>query len=207
MNPIPINLAVEDELFESLARKILSIVPTKYATQTIYNRGGAGYLRKNINGFNNGAKGTPFWVAVDLDAIECPPKLVSEWLLAPKHHNLLITVAVREAEAWLLADRSNFSRFLGLRGVDLPNDVEALTDPKRTVVDLARKCRNRRIRDDICPREGTASRVGPNYNALLGRFIRATWDPQTARANSRSLDRTIERLTHFRPSWVTDDEG
>ncbi|MGH9575718.1 MAG: hypothetical protein ACRD40_19600 [Candidatus Acidiferrales bacterium] len=85
MSPIPINLAFEDELLESLALKILAVIPIAYATRTIYNRGGYGYLRKNINGFNNGAKGTPFWVAVDLDAIDCFPALITEWLRTPKH--------------------------------------------------------------------------------------------------------------------------
>ena len=34
--PIPISLAVEDALTESLAHRILGAIPTQYATQTIY---------------------------------------------------------------------------------------------------------------------------------------------------------------------------
>ena len=53
--PIPLNLAVEDALTESLFTKILEGLPDAYAIRTIYNRGGYGYLRQNINGFNNAA--------------------------------------------------------------------------------------------------------------------------------------------------------
>ena len=58
--PIPLNLAFEDALTESLTFKILRTIPTKYATLTIYNRGGNGYLKKTINGFNKAARGTPY---------------------------------------------------------------------------------------------------------------------------------------------------
>jgi len=59
-NPIPINLAFEDALTESLALKILRTIPIDYATKTVYNRGGYGYLKRTIDGFNNAAKGAPF---------------------------------------------------------------------------------------------------------------------------------------------------
>src|SRR2546429_1384171 len=99
--PIPLNLAVEDSLTESLLTKILQTIPVKYATRTVYNRGGYGYLKRTINGFNNAAKGIPFLVGTDLDTYECPAALIGAWLQTPKHHNLLVRVAVREAEAWV----------------------------------------------------------------------------------------------------------
>lgn len=86
--PIPLNLAFEDALTESLTVKILRTIPTQYATRTIYNRGGNGYLRQVINGFNNAAKGTPFLVGTDLDEYDCPPALINDWLIQAKHHNL-----------------------------------------------------------------------------------------------------------------------
>lgn len=200
-NPIPINLAFEDALTESLALKILRTIPTDYATKTVYNRGGYGYLRRTIEGFNNAAKGTPFLVATDLDRYDCPAALIADWLTQPKHHNLLIRVAVREAEAWVLADRGSFANFLGINIARIPQDVEALPNPKAKLIELARESRKRGLRDDICPRLHSTSKIGPNYNACLGRFVNESWDPTAASLNSRSLDRAINCLVGFHPRW------
>jgi len=67
--PIPVNIAVEDALTESLLIKVLSVIPNTYATRTIYNRGGSGYLRKHINGFNLAARSIPFLVGTDLELV------------------------------------------------------------------------------------------------------------------------------------------
>lgn len=206
-DPIPLSLVFEDALTESLALKILRTIPTKYATRTIYNRGGNGYLRRTINGFNNAAKGTPFLLGTDLDRYDCPSNLIDDWLTHPKHHNLLIRVAVREAEAWVLADRSSFANFLGINVTIMPHDVEALRNPKETLVQLARRSRKKQLRDDICPPQNGTSKVGPNYNARLSSFVSQSWDPGVARLNSRSLDRALLRLVAFRPQWTPLPEG
>jgi hypothetical protein len=200
--PIPINLAFEDALTESLALKIFQSIPTEYATQTIYNRGGYGYLKRIINGLNNAAKGTPFLVGTDLDTYECPSALIDDWLKHPKHHNLLIRVAVREAEAWVLADRETFANFLGINVARVPTDVEAVPDPKEKLIQLTRGSPKKQLRDDICPPPHSTRKIGPNYNARLGSFVSGSWDPAVARANSQSLDRTISRLVAFRPQWA-----
>jgi hypothetical protein len=203
MSPaIPLSLAFEDELTELLTLKILRTIPNEYATRTIYNRGGNGYLKKNINGFNNAAKGVPYLVGTDLDEYDCPPALIADWLAHPKHHNLLIRVAVHEAEAWVLADREGFASFLGISAAKLPEDVEALAKPKETLIQLARTSRKRYVRDDICPSPHSTSKVGPNYNARLGGFVSQSWNPSVARLRSPSLDGTINRLIAFRPQWA-----
>lgn len=199
--PIPLNLAFEDALTESLALKIFRTIPTEYATRTVYSRGGNGYLRRTIDGFNNAAKGTPFFVGTDLDTYECPSALIDDWLASPKHHNLLIRVAVHEAEAWVLADRNNFARFIGVGVANVPVDVEALPNPKEVLIQIARNSRKKQVRDDICPSPKSTSKIGPNYNARLGSIVSENWNPAAARLNSRSLDRTIDRLIAFRPVW------
>ena len=200
--PIPLNLAFEDALTESLALKILRTIPTEYATRTIYNRGGYGYLKRTMDGFNNAAKGTPFLAGTDLDRHECPSALIDDWLTRPRHHNLLIRVAVREAEAWVLADKDGFANFLGINVARVPGDVEALPNPKEALIQLARGSRRKHLRDDICPHPNSTSKVGPNYNARLGSFVSESWRPIVARSNSQSLDRAINRLVSFRPRWA-----
>jgi hypothetical protein len=115
MAPIPINLAVEDLLSEAVLRKILLYSEKPYAIGTCFCKGGYDYLKKSILGFNNAAKATPFLVLTDLDRTECPPVLLREWLPYPKHPNLIFRVAVKEVEAWLLAHRDAFARFLGIQ--------------------------------------------------------------------------------------------
>ena len=203
--PIPLNLAVEDALTESLFGKILGTIPTDYVVRTIYNRGGYGYLKQNINGFNNAAKGVPFLIGTDLDQYPCPPALLDDWMTRARHHNLMVHIAVREAEAWVLADKDNFATFLGIRSALIPDDVESIADPKRELIQLASRARKKDLRDDICPPPNSTRRVGPNYNARLSAFVQQLWDPNAARERAESLGRAIERLTTFRPHWQQRD--
>lgn len=200
-SPIPLNIAVEDALTEFLLIKILASIAPTYATRTVYNRGGAGYLKRTINGFNNAAKGTPFLVGTDLDTYECPAALISDWLQSPKHHNLLIRVAVHEAEAWVLADKENFAKFLGINRSLVPDEAEKVSDPKGKLIQLARRARSKQLRDDICPPKGSTRKVGPNYNARLATFVQHHWDPQAARQRADSLARAMDRLAAFQPLW------
>ncbi len=198
---IPLNLAVEDALTEFLLIKIIRSLPIRYAINTVYNRGGSGYIKKTINGFNNAAKGTPFLIGTDLDQYECPAALTEEWLSQTKHENLLIMVAVREAEAWVLADKENFARFLGIRLAHIREDVEDIADPKQELIKLARTAKKKELREDLCPPLHSTRRVGPNYNSRLGAFVQTQWNPNTAKHRSPSLARALDRLTTFRPTW------
>ncbi|MGP8251373.1 MAG: hypothetical protein ACLQHF_05015 [Terracidiphilus sp.] len=198
---IPINLAVEDELSEAVLRKLLGSLAI-YSLGFAYRRGGYGYLRKTILGWNRAAKGIPFLVLTDLDnKYSCPAELVADWLSVPRHPNLLFRVAVREVESWLLADVDNISRFFRLPAREFPRDCDLLTDPKRELVELGRKSKSKLIRDSIVPRRGSTAKQGPAYNSCLTEFVRDRWNFETASANSPSLARTIERLRTFSPVW------
>ncbi len=172
MNPIPIDLVVEDELSEAVACKLLESSPRPYAHRIVYSRGGFGYIKKNICGFNNAAKGTPYLVLTDLDTEVCAPALIGKWLnnrtLQP---NLLFRVAVKEVEAWLLAHRSAFAEFVGVREGLVPRDVEQICDPKKKLIDIVRRSRRKRIREDIVPPAHSTREQGPDYNGRLARFV------------------------------------
>ena len=99
-----INIAVEDSLSEAVIRKIIQHSHRQFTIGYCYCKGGYGYLKRTIRGFNNAAKGTPFLVLTDLEA-ECPPIQIREWLPEPAHQNLLFRIAVKEVESWLLSDR------------------------------------------------------------------------------------------------------
>jgi hypothetical protein len=187
MVQIPVNLAVEDQLSEAVLRKILHYSKRPYVVGTCYNRGGFGYLKKTIAGFNNAAKGTPFIVLTDLDAAECPPSLIRDWLPRRKHPNLVFRVAVREVESWLLADGNGLSKYLLIRKELIPQDVDTLSDPKQTLVNLARKSRYREIKNAIVPRMYSTAKQGPDYNGKLLPFVSNNWNVTNAMKNSISL--------------------
>jgi hypothetical protein len=103
-------------------------------------------------------------------------------------------IAVREVEAWLLADRDNIARFLGVAVSRVPRNVETLENPKRELVDLVRGSRRREIREDMAPRPGSGREVGPAYASRLIEFAERLWAPQTASQQSDSLRRSLKCL-------------
>ena len=202
MSVIPVNLGAEDELSEAVLRRLLDFARRGYEIGIAYRRGGFGYLRRTIGGWNRAARSIPFIVLADLDAHPCPRVLIDDWLTEPQHQNLLFRVAVREVEAWLLADSRKLSQYLLVRENLIPTDPEGLSDPKGTLIDLARKSKSSVIRDRIVPKRGSSARQGPDYNGCLVQFVLTQWDIRSAADKSPSLARTAERLASFRPRWL-----
>jgi hypothetical protein len=202
MTSIPVNLAVEDQLSEAVLRRILSHVDRGFAIGTAYNRGGYGYLKRTVRGWNRAAAGIPFVLLTDLDSrYDCPPALIGDWLTEPLHPNLLFRVAVREVEAWLLGDRTNLARFLRVSPVLIPTGPEALGDPKTTLIALAAKSRRTDIRDRIVPKKGSTARQGRDYNGCLTEFVRGNWDIDSSSGECPSLRHALRRIREFDPVW------
>ena len=201
MIDIPINIVVEDELSEALCYKIMLSSSITYHIGATYGKCGYGYIRKKISGFNNAAKGTPFLVLADLEA-QCAPKQINEWLNIPKHHNLLFRIAVREAESWLLADRSGFASFLNIKKELIPTNPDGINDPKKLLINLAKQSRRRTLRQAIVPISGRTARIGPDYNGQLSYFVSNMWNISEAMENSESLRRTVKALNKFQPKWT-----
>ena len=197
--PVPLQMAVEDPLSEYVLRRILTFTGRPYMVGACYGKQGAGYLKKHLPGFNNAAKGVPFLVLTDLDMDECAPAKIRTWLRPPRSVQLIIRVAVREVESWIIADRRGLASFLSVAFERVPRDPESVTDPKRTIIELAKHSRKRDIRQDIVPHAGSTARVGPNYNGRLRSFVDAQWDITAARHACDSLDRAVKALAEFEP--------
>lgn len=191
-----ISLVSEDELSENVMTRILKSFPNKYEIANTYLGHGYGYLKSKIRGFNQASVCQPFFMLTDLDLYECPLALIADWIDFNKHKNFIFRVAVREVESWLLADKEGLSRFFSLSVVNFPDSPDSLSDPKNTLINLARKSRKRHIREDIVPINSNAS-IGPNYNSCLSDFVFNHWDLQNALVRSKSLCRTWERLGQF----------
>lgn len=198
---IPINLAVEDVLSEMVLRAILHQSSRCYEVGICYQKHGFGYLKKNIMGFNNAAKGIPYLVLTDLDRIECAPVLINEWLPHGKHENLIFRIAVREVESWLLAHKTTFASFLGISRSLIPDNPDEIAFPKRKIIEIASKSRRREIRESIVPAPGSTAKKGPAYNATLISFVYNFWNVNEAKSNSPSLKRAFEDIMNFNPVY------
>jgi hypothetical protein len=157
-------------------------------------KNGKTHLRQRLSGFNQAARHAPWVVVVDLDhSAECAPPFCRDWLPHPSAH-MCFRVAVREIEAWLLADRERLARFLSIASGRVPANPEALDDPKLALVNLARHSRRRDIRDDMVPRPSSGREVGPAYTSRVIEFVESQWRPEVAAHLADSLRRCRLRL-------------
>jgi hypothetical protein len=185
-------LATEDELSEAVGERLLR--EAGFEVDMKLRRNGAGYLRAKMQSWCEMARNAQLVLLLaDLDRAPCPTALRTDWLGRLRlPENLLFRVAVRETEAWLLADSVAMGKLLGARA-KLPRDVEALPDPKRALLELA-KGASREVRDDLLPEPGAPTPQGLGYNDRLCRVVRECWDPERAAKSSASLAKARRRL-------------
>lgn len=190
--------AVEGDLDEALLRRIVNHVGLSLGA--VHGRNGKPTLLRSINGYNNAAQFFPWVVLVDLNGdCDCAPACLQQWIPKPTQH-MCFRIAVRAAEAWVLADRERIAERLGLALTRIPVNPDALDNPKRELVNLARRSRRRTVRDDLVPREGSGRAVGPLYTPRMIEFIRDEangWRPDQALNISDSLQRCFRRLQQF----------
>ena len=187
-----IQVAVEGILDEAVVRRLIAHAGGE--TGTVYGRNGKPALLNRIKGYNNAAQFTPWVVVVDLDNdAVCAPPLRDAWLPTPAPH-LCFRIAVREIEAWLMADKQTLASYLRIRAGSVPEEPEGLQYPKDVMVNLARGSRNRDIRNDIVPRENSGRRVGPAYVSRLIEYVHENWRPEVAAERAESLCRSIRCL-------------
>ncbi len=154
-------------------------------------------MKKSIRSFNKASRYIPFFVLTDLDKISCPPGLLKDWLDEALHERLILRIAVREVESWLLADRMNISRYLSVSKDRIAVDIESIIDPKQYIFSIARSSKSRTIREGIPPAPESTAHCGPDYNNLLIHFVREEWEPESARKNSHSLEKAIIAISSF----------
>ncbi len=155
---------------------------------------GKDFLDARLPGFNRAARHAPWVVLRDLDTDrDCAPTLAQALLPNPARH-MVFCLAVREVEAWLLADRSGFARSFGVLKERVPIHPEGVENPKAEVVRLARRSRFREVKEDVVPPSSSGAAVGPGYTGRLIRFAASRWDPQEAARRSPSLRRCLQRL-------------
>lgn len=195
-------IATEDRLSEALAEYIVIATGHVVAARIPKDRrrhGGFGYLKARLPDFIASCRGgLSFFLLTDLDTSPCPPNLLKNWLEGtPKPKNLLLRVAVREVEAWVLADRLRFANWLGIAETEVPVDPESCRDPKADLLNLAAKSQKRDLKEGLLPKKGAPTPVGLEYNDLLCDFVETKWRLDEAVKTAPSLARAILRLREF----------
>ena len=193
--PIVISSAVEGIVDEAVVKRL--IVEAGGEIGPIYGKRGKSLLKQRINGYNNAAHHHPWIVLVNLNReADCPPPFKAVWLQNPGPF-MCFRIAVREVEAWLLADHERFASFFRVRLSDIPTAPELMDDPKEVVIELSRKSRDRDIRLDMVPRPGSGRKIGPAYVSRLIEFVsdaQKGWRPDRAARSSDSLRRCLVRI-------------
>jgi hypothetical protein len=201
MSLVTVNILAEDNLCEALARRLLLEHSDRFFIGVTFAAGGYTYIKDKLAGYNRAAVGVPLFVLTDLVG-DCPVSQIKSWLPHGHHNNLIFRIAVKESEAWILADTEGFSRFLGISMSLMPTNIENISDPKQFLINLAARSRRRTLREALVPKPRSTSLVGPDYNSPLTEFIEHTWNPHEAARNSQSLNRTIKCLENYHPSLI-----
>lgn len=192
--------AVEGPVDEAVLRRLIHGLGA--TPGTIYGKRGKDRLVQQVAAYSHAARLAPWVVLMDLDHdADCAPTLRIRLLPDPAPA-LCLRIAVRAVEAWLLADRERFAEYFGIALSKVPPQPEALSDPKRAVVDLARSSRRKEIRRDLVPRQESGRTVGPAYTSHLLAYIQDGqngWRPEIAAEEAQSLESAIRCLKRLLP--------
>ena len=189
-----VNIATEDELSEAVAVRLVNGAFGEGKVCNRLGRKGSSYLIKKLPGLRQMAHREPVLVLTDFDDTNCAPSLIEKWSDGQAFPaNLLLRIAVRETEAWLLADRNGVANLLGISPNKIPPDPEILDDPKRFLLNLARNAK-REVRSELIAAKGATASQGLGYNRLLSAFVSSEWHIAEAAGRSASLSKAMVRL-------------
>jgi hypothetical protein len=201
----PIAIATEDALSEAVALRLISEVPTPHFIQHKLGRKGSGYLRSKMNSWCQMAQQQVMVVLTDLDRANCLVEFRDQWLVNTPPDSLLLRVAVREVESWVLADHIGMRALIGAKGV-MPVTPDELRDPKQALLWLA-KGASKQVRDDLLKTIDGNLSPGLGYNARLSEWVHSVWSPLRAAERSPSLARARFRLKEVVGAFALPTSG
>jgi hypothetical protein len=191
-----IAVVAEDRLTQAVLLKCISTVLPAFNVVRSEVKHGRGNVQRDLGAYATLALEMPVLIGVDLDNDDCAPTLLDDWGSLPPKPGLLLRVAVREIEAWVLADKRRIATFIGAAPNAVPNRPDVLIDPKRSLLEIARSNARSELKADMVPRNYDAlyPRIGPAYNLRMCEFVADKWRPQVARKKSDSLNRAMVAL-------------
>jgi hypothetical protein len=192
-------LATEDELSEAVGLRLLDEYGMHKDSPLLLRKNGNGYLRSKMANWRQLAEHQIVFILTDLDRVACPVALLKDWLgdrACPS--NLLLRVAVREIESWILADHQGVRELVG-NNCNLPDNPDELRDPKQELLALAQRA-PRSVKEDLVAKDGAIARQGIAYNNRLVSWVKNVWSPVRAAEKSQSLHRTRLALAEMSQS-------
>ncbi|MCL4556765.1 MAG: DUF4276 family protein [Gammaproteobacteria bacterium] len=185
----------EDKLCCALASKLIKEHNEKLRIYQEIVCNGFGDFKSRVSRMNQAAATVmPVIMLADADQRECVVEQLNDWLPKMPAKDFYLRLAVREVEAWLLADSEGFANFLAISPDLVAPQPEVLSDPKNHLLQLVRKSKNRELKDGMLPKKGISTPIGLEYNAILSRFVEQDWSACRAQLRAPSLSRAVNRL-------------
>jgi hypothetical protein len=195
---VHISYACEGPTDAAVARRLISHVGATPGKS--YGGSGKTHLLSRLRGYAAAAEHSPWLVLVDLDR----PNPKDDCVVAFRNKHLrqvpcrlCLRVAVREVEAWLLADSDRFASYFAVSRNRVPKQPESLDDPKAALIEAARRSSRREVREDLVPADRGTQLVGPGYTSRIVSYASDTthgWRPERAAEAADSLARAIHCL-------------
>lgn len=196
-----VNILVEGDMDELVVTRLLAHVGLVLGR--VRGKAGKDDLIAKLRKYNQSAQlGNKWLVVLDLDRETCAVAY-RQHLLPEPAQSMMLRIAVRMIEAWLLADREHIARYLGVGLKNIPVDPDTLENPKQALIDIVRRKVNKRTQlyDDVVPRTSRRQQVGKGYYDRIREFVeheRHPWRPEVAAEHSESLRRCLHALEAWR---------
>ena len=200
-------VVAEDKLTQAVLHKCIAEYLPSFQICRSEVKNGRGNVQRELAAYAKLANTIPVLVGVDLDSDECAPLLLAQWnafqLLSS---TFLLRIAVREIEAWVLADRKRIVQFVGGESDDISKAPDSLDDPKRYFLDFARRVATEDLKRDLIPQnyDKKYPRIGPAYNIQMCDFVERRWRPHVAIKRSGSLARAIRQISELENGEVRE---
>lgn len=204
----------EDDACRAVIRRVVAFcanvknTPIKVRPQEFPIRGGE--IKSKIKNFNKLSITTPVILLTDLDNNICPPTFITALMDGDnKNENFVLSTAVDEVEAWLLADREGIARYFSIGIEKIPQTSKITMQGRVEKTEISCPCktslyfvnqilphsRNKTLIKQLTPRKGAVK--GPEYNIGMIPFIQNHWNIEAAMKNSDSLKGMIYRIFHL----------
>jgi hypothetical protein len=192
---IDINVVAEGDLDRIVAERLV----TEFGGTVGLSRAvrGKSQLDPLIPKYAKAAEHGRWLVMRDLDRDAPCPSALRDRLVSARPDTFVLRFPVPMIESWMLADYGAIAGFLGVPATKISKTPEALTDPKRAIIDCVRThSRRPYLRDAIVPRPRSGLSEGPEYTALMIEFTGRNWNPARASESGRapSLTRALSAV-------------